>query len=214
LSLSLHRWAETRQQSRPDMLRWVTFDPCTLQTTHFSVHAGALSYAWLLMRYPAINLLLSPWLHESMQQPAITVRNRGDGNILHGNMPSLFCISGFLSSLIQRRSCALLRFYTMTSLGLFHLSCLRACVCVLLSCHLAGSKEKVAVKATLLPSPQPPGSILKWGQMTLEPRVLFCLSLLSSSLLFLAWALWTFTATVVRFDYREATDVEEASCLL
>lgn len=39
------------------------------------------------------------------------------------------------------------------------------------SCHFVGSKEKVAVKATPLPSLQPHRSILKWGQMTHEPRV-------------------------------------------
>lgn len=46
-----------------------------------------------------------------------------------------------------------------------------AFVCALPSCHFGGSEEKVAVKATPLPSLQPHRSILKWGQMTHEPRV-------------------------------------------
>lgn len=55
-----------------------------------------------------------------------------------------------------------------------------AFVCALSSCHFGGSKEKVAVKATPLSPLQPHGSILKWGQMTHEPRVHLCLALASS----------------------------------
>lgn len=59
-----------------------------------------------------------------------------------------------------------------------------AFVCALPSCHLGGSKEKVALKATPLPSLQPRRSVLKWGQMTHEPRVHLSLSCFLSLLFY------------------------------
>ncbi len=79
-----------------------------------------------------------------------------------------------------------------------------AFVCALPSCHFRGSKEKVAVKATPLPSLQPHRSILKRGQMTHEPRVLLSLAS-ASSLSFSIAPSRTFTSTVVCFEGRKTT---------
>lgn len=82
-----------------------------------------------------------------------------------------------------------------------------AFVRALASCHFGGSKEKVAVKATPLPSLQPHRSILKWGQMTHEPPPLRCTSFLHSlprsPFQFLPGTLSTFTSTVVHFEGRK-----------
>ncbi len=77
-----------------------------------------------------------------------------------------------------------------------------AFVCALSSCHFGGSKEKVAVKATPLPPLQPHGSILKWGQMTHEPRVQLSRSRFLS-LLFSFPPSHIFTSTVACFEGRK-----------